>query len=76
MVIMDTQSLVNIGITIAGFFGAWVLNRIMSSLDKLDQDVKEMPNRYVRRDDYIRDIVEIKEMLKGIYDKLDAKADK
>jgi len=73
---MDTQSLVNIGITIAGFFGAWVLNRIMSSLDKLDQDVKEMPNKYVRRDDYIRDIVEIKEMLKGIYDKLDAKADK
>jgi len=73
---MDTQSLVNIGITIAGFFGAWVLNRIMSSLDKLDQDVKEMPNRYVRRDDYIRDIVEIKEMLKGIYDKLDSKADK
>jgi hypothetical protein len=73
---MDTQSLVNIGITIAGFFCAWVLNRIMSSLDKLDQDVKEMPNRYVRRDDYIRDIVEIKEMLKGIYDKLDAKADK
>jgi len=73
---MDTQSLVNIGIAIAGFFGAWILNRIMVSLDKLDQDVKEMPNRYVRRDDYIRDIVEIKEMLKGIYDKLDAKADK
>ncbi len=65
---METQSLVNIGITIAGFFGAWVLNRIMVSLDKLDQDVKEMPNRYVRRDDYIRDIGEIKVMLKGIYD--------
>jgi len=73
---MDTQSLVNIGITIAGFFGAWVLNRIMVSLDKLDADVKEMPNKYVRRDDYIRDIGEIKVMLKGIYDKMDAKADK
>ena len=73
---METQSLVNIGITIAGFFGAWVLNRIMVSLDKLDQDVKEMPNRYVRRDDYIRDIGEIKVMLKGIYDKIDGKADK
>jgi hypothetical protein len=73
---MDTQSLVNIGITIAGFFGAWVLNRIMVSLDRLDSDVKDLPNKYVRRDDYIRDIVEIKEMLKGIYDKLDAKADK
>jgi len=73
---MDTQSLVNIGITIAGFFGAWILNRIMVSLDKLDADVKDMSNKYVRRDDYIRDIGEIKVMLKGIYDKMDAKADK
>jgi hypothetical protein len=73
---MDTQSLVNIGITIAGFFGAWVLNRIMVSLDRLDNDVKDLPNKYVRRDDYIRDIGEIKAMLKGIYDKIDAKADK
>ena len=73
---MDTQSIVNIGITIAGCFGGWVLNRIMVSLDRLDSDVKDLPNKYVRRDDYIRDIVEIKEMLKGIYDKLDGKADK
>jgi hypothetical protein len=73
---MDTQSIVNIGITIAGCFGGWVLNRIMTSLDRLDNDVKDLPNKYVRRDDYIRDIGEIKEMLKGIYDKLDAKADK
>lgn len=73
---MDTQSLVNIGITIAGCFGGWVLNRIMTSLDRLDNDVKDLPNKYVRRDDYIRDIGEIKEMLKGIYDKIDSKADK
>jgi len=73
---VDTQSLVNIGITIAGFFGGWVLNRIMASLDKLDSDVKDLPNKYIRRDDYIRDVSEIKAMLKGIFDKLDAKADK
>lgn len=73
---MDTQSLVNVGITIAGCFGGWVLNRIMSSLDRLDSDVKDLPNKYIRRDDYIRDVSEIKAMLKGIYDKLDAKADK
>ena len=52
------------------------MNRIMVSLDRLDNDVKDLPNKYVRRDDYIRDIGEIKIMLKGIYDKLDAKADK
>lgn len=73
---MDTQSLVNIGITVAGCFCGWVLNRIMTSLDRLDSDVKDLPNKYIRRDDYIRDVSEIKAMLKGIYDKLDAKADK
>ena len=73
---MDTQSIVNIGITIAGCFGGWVLNRIMTSLDRLDQDVKDLPIKYIRRDDYIRDVTEIKNMLKGIYDKMDAKADK
>ena len=73
---MDTQSLMNVGITIAGCFGGWVLNRIMSTLDKLDADVKDLPNKYTRRDDYIRDVSEIKTMLKGIYDKMDAKADK
>jgi hypothetical protein len=35
-----------------------------------------MPEKYVRRDDYLRDIADIKAMLKGIYDKLDNKADK
>lgn len=73
---MDTQTLINAGIAVAGFFGGWVLNRITNSLDKLDNDVKNMPKEYVRKDDYHRDISDIKEMLKGIYDKLDNKADK
>jgi hypothetical protein len=73
---MDTQSIVNIGITIAGCFGGWVLNRIMASLDKLDQDVKDLPNKYTRRDDYIRDVAEIKSLLQSIFDKIDGKVDK
>ena len=73
---MDAQSLINIGIGLAGFFGGWVLTQITKSLDRLDDDVKKMPEKYVRRDDYLRDIADIKAMLKGIYDKLDNKADK
>jgi hypothetical protein len=73
---MDTQSIVNIGITIAGCFGGWVLNRIMTSLDRLDQDVKDLPNKYTRRDDYIRDVAEIKSLLQSIFDKIDGKVDK
>jgi len=73
---METQSLINVGIALIGFFGGWVLNRIMKTLDKLDDDVKQLPDKYVRKDDYHRDISEMKVMLKSIFDKLDDKADK
>jgi hypothetical protein len=73
---MDSQSLINIGIALAGFFGGWVLNRITNSLDRLDDDMKKMPEKYVLKDDYRSDISEIKLMLKSIYDKLDHKVDK
>jgi hypothetical protein len=35
-----------------------------------------MPERYVAKEDYRRDIDEIKSILKSIFDKLDIKADK
>ena len=73
---MEAQSLINAGIALAGFMGGWILNRIMKTLDKLDDDVKTVHKEYIRKDDYHRDIGEIKTMLKGIYDKLDSKADK
>ena len=73
---MDAQTIINGAIALVGFFGGWVLNRITNSLDRLDEDVKKLPEKYVRRDDYLRDIADIKTMLKGIYDKLDNKADK
>ena len=73
---MDTQTLINGVIALACFFGGWVLNRITNSLDRLDEDVKKMPEKYVLKDDYHRDITDIKTMLKSIYDKLDNKVDK
>jgi hypothetical protein len=73
---MDTQTLINGGIALAAFFGGWVLTRITSALDGLSDDVKKMPEKYVLKDDYRNDIADIKSMLKGIYDKLDGKADK
>jgi hypothetical protein len=73
---MDTQTIINGAIALVGFFGGWVLNRITNSLDRLDEDMKKMPEKYVRRDDYLRDIADIKAMLKSIYDKLDNKVDK
>jgi hypothetical protein len=73
---MEAQWLINAGMAIAGFLGVFVLNRITKSLDRLDEDMRQMPEKYLAKDDYHRDINEIKSMLKLIFDKLDHKADK
>lgn len=73
---MDAQTLINIGLGLIGFFGGWTINSITRSVERLDTDVRGMQREYVTKDDYRRDIDEIKAMCKQIFDKLDAKADK
>jgi hypothetical protein len=73
---MDTQSLFNVAVSIAGFLGGWVLNNIYQTLRMLDKDVRQMPMNYVAKDDYRRDIDEVKEICRQIFNKLDNKADK
>jgi len=73
---METQQLVNIALGLAAFFGGWVLNSLTKAIERLDDDVRALPANYVSKDDYRRDINEIKDMLGKIFDKLDTKADK
>jgi hypothetical protein len=73
---MDTQIFFNIALGLSAFFGGWVLNNITKAIERLDTDVRAMPMTYVSKDDYHRDISEIKEMLGKIFDKLDTKQDK
>lgn len=73
---MDSQMLFNIAIGLASFFGGWVLNNITKAVDRLDADVRNMPHQYLSKDEYHRDMVEIKTMLGKIFDKLDSKVDK
>ena len=68
--------LFNIIVGVSGFMGGWILNNISRSIDRLDKDVRQMPLTYVTRADYRADIVEIKEMLGKIFDRLETKADK
>ena len=68
--------LFNIIVGVSGFMGGWILNNISRSIDRLDEDVRQMPLTYVTRADYRADIVEIKEMLGKIFDRLETKADK
>ena len=77
------QVLFNLIVGIAGIFGGWILNNISRSIEKLDEDVREMPLTYVTQDSYNRDqnryqrdIDEIKSMLRLIFDRLENKADK
>jgi hypothetical protein len=73
---METQQLFNIAIGLAAFLGGWVLNNITKAIERLDTDVRALPATYVSKDDYRRDIDDIKEMLGKIFDKLDSKVDK
>jgi phage regulator Rha-like protein len=80
---MDTQILFNIIVGVAGLFGGWILNNISRSIEKLDEDVRDMPLTYVTQDSYNRDqnryqreFDEIKGMLRLIFDRLEDKADK
>lgn len=73
---MDWQIFFNAAVAIAGFFGGWILNRITSMIDRLDQDVRSMPREYVQKSDYDKDIGEIKGMLKEIYTELRHKEDR
>ncbi len=73
---MDPQFLINLGFGAAGAFGMWILNRINASVVKIEDNIKEMPLRYVTKDDYREDIAEIKGMLGKIFDRLESKVDK
>jgi predicted RNA-binding protein with EMAP domain len=73
---MDYQVLFNGAVIVASFFGGWTLNTITRSLERLDNDVRNLPHSYVNKDDYRADIKEVKDMLGKIFDKLDTKVDK
>ena len=49
---VDYQVLFNIAYGLAGIFGGYVLNRVYSSLDRLDDDVRKFPTHYVQKDDF------------------------
>jgi hypothetical protein len=53
-----------------------VLNNITKSLNRLEDRLEDVHVRYVIKDDYRRDIDELKDICKQIFDKLDKKADK
>ena len=73
---MDNQQLFNVVVSVAGFLAIFVFNWFTRKIQKLEDEIAKLPKEYVAKDDYRADIAEIKEILKQIFAKLDAKADK
>lgn len=77
---MESQDIFNAAITLSGAFGGWILKTIWDAIKDLKTEVRELNREvnqdFVRREDFKDSILEIKEMLNKIFDKLDNKADK
>ena len=58
----------------------WFLSQLWEAVKKLNSDIskleKNIPENYIRKDDYRDDMRRIYDMLDKIYDKLDNKEDK
>lgn len=78
--IMDIQTLFNIGIGAVVAAIGWFARTLWDADQKLREDLKQievmLPGSYVHKDDFRRELQEIKEMLNKIFDRLDNKADK
>jgi len=77
---MDSQDLLNIAFGVASSVLGWFAREMWSAVKELKTDLaklrEELPRSYVMKEDYRRDIYEIKEMLNKIFDRLDGKVDK
>lgn len=75
-----SQDTINLMITLSGAVFGWILRVVWESIRKLQDEMsefqREVHTSYVTKDDYRQDIVEVKDILKQIFDKLDRKADK
>lgn len=74
------QNLYNIAVAVAGAAIGWIVKVIWDAVRSLEADIRDMEREihtnYVSKDDYRQDILELKDMVKQIFDKLDRKADK
>jgi len=77
---MDKQDLLNIAFGACSGVLGWFARELWAAVKELKSDLaklrEELPREYVMKEDYRRDIYEIKEMLNKIFDRLDNKVDK
>jgi len=71
---MDYQVLFNIVTLIAGFFGGFIVNSIWTAVKDLRVDLrvieKDLPEIYVRKDDFKDAVTDMKKDMKGGFDEV------
>jgi len=74
------QNLINILAAGLGAILGWLLKVVWDAIRSLEKDLKDLEKdlhtKYVTKNEYRQDILEVKDILKQIFDKLDRKADK
>jgi predicted RNA-binding protein with EMAP domain len=77
---MELQSLLNIGVGVVLAGVGWFSRQIWDAVSELRRDIHEievdLPKTYVRKDEFVESMKEVKTMLEKIFDKLDGKVDK
>jgi len=73
---MESQQLFNFVVAVGAFLAVFVFNWITRKIQKLEDQMAELPKEYVAKEDYRTDIKEVKDILRQIFDKLDNKQDK
>jgi hypothetical protein len=77
---MELQPIINVvgGAILAGM--GWFARQLWEAVQELRRDLHQievdLPNHYVKKVEYAADVLEVKQLLQKIFDKLDTKADK
>jgi len=77
---VEAQAIINFAFGAILMLSGWILKTIWDAVTNLKRDIQDLernlPDTYVRRDDYKDDMKEVKDILHAIFNKLDNKADK
>jgi hypothetical protein len=73
---MDYQVLFNIAVGIAGAALGWMINGFRATIERLDQDIRALPDKYISKSDFKEHLQRIENALEKIFEKLDHKQDK
>jgi len=77
---MDAQTLINALFGVIMLGTGWFLNELWRAMKELRKDLHvievNIPEKYIRRDEFQEGLKEIKDICRQIFDRLENKADK